>query len=103
LGVAPFREPPRVEVRRTPLPRTPVNRVRMAVMDKRSIVVWGVVAVFVALLGGYVADAMTSVASEDTKPGCHTDYYLWVVPVSAYCADHGNVTSGNNPSTHSGE
>jgi hypothetical protein len=75
----------------------------MAVMDKRSIVVWGVVAVFVALLGGYVADAMTPVASEDTKPGCHTDYYLWVVPVSAYCADHGNVTSGNNPSTHSGE
>ena len=67
-------------------------------MDKSSIVVWGVVTVFVALLGGYVADAMTLVASEDMKPGCHTDYYLWVVPVSAYCADHGNVTSENNPS-----
>jgi hypothetical protein len=71
----------------------------MAVMDKSSIVVWGVVAVFVALLGGYVADAMTPVASEDMKPGCHADYYLWVVPVSAYCADDGNVTSENPLST----
>jgi hypothetical protein len=77
----------------------------MAMMDKSSIVVWSVVAVFVALLGGYVADAMTPVAPEDTKPGCHMDYYLWVIPVSGYCADHGNVTAENTntPSTHYGE
>ena len=56
-------------------------------MDKKSIVVWGVVAVFVALLGGCVADAMTPAAPEDMEPGCHADYYLWVVRVGMYCAD----------------
>jgi hypothetical protein len=55
-------------------------------MGKR-LVAYGVVVVFVALLLGGVADAMNSVAAEDMKPGCHTDYYLWVIPVGMYCAD----------------
>jgi hypothetical protein len=55
-------------------------------MGKR-LVAYGVVVVFVALLvGGGVADAMNSVAAEDMKPGCHTDYYLRVIPVGMYCA-----------------
>jgi len=58
----------------------------MAGMDKRLISVCGVVAVFVVLLGCCVADAMNTLASEDMKPGCHTDYYLRVVPVGVYCA-----------------
>jgi hypothetical protein len=55
-------------------------------MGKR-LVAYGVVVVFVALLLGGVADAMNSVAAEDMKPGCHRDYYLWVIPVGMYCAD----------------
>ena len=55
-------------------------------MDKKLISACGVVAVFVVLLWGYVADAMNTLASEDSKNGCHTDYYLRVVPVGVYCA-----------------
>ena len=46
----------------------------------------GVVVVFVVLLGGCLADARNTFASEDMKNGCHTDYYLRVVPVGVYCA-----------------
>ena len=57
-------------------------------MAKR-VVAYGAAVVFVALLGGCVADAMITVAPEHMKPGCHTDYYLWVIPVGGYCADRG--------------
>ena len=56
-------------------------------MKERLLITCGVVAVFVALLGGCVADALIPVAPEDMKPGCHTDYYLRVIPVGMYCAD----------------
>ena len=55
-------------------------------MAKR-VVAYSAVVVFVALLGGCVADAMITVAPEDMKPGCHKDYYLRVIPVGVYCAD----------------
>ena len=55
-------------------------------MAKR-VVAYGAAVVFVALLGGCFADAMITVAPEDMKPGCHTDYYLRVFPVGGYCAD----------------
>ncbi len=55
-------------------------------MTKR-LVAYGVAAVFLALLGGWAADTMITVAPEDMKPGCHTDYYLRVIPVGGYCAD----------------
>ncbi len=55
-------------------------------MGKR-LVAYGVVVVFVALLVGGIADAMNAVVAEDMKPGCHRDYYLWVLPVGMYCAD----------------
>ncbi|MEJ7842635.1 MAG: hypothetical protein WKF95_12775 [Rubrobacter sp.] len=54
-------------------------------MTKR-IVACGIAVVFIVLVGGGVADAMNSVAAEDMKPGCHTDYYLRVIPVGMYCA-----------------
>jgi hypothetical protein len=34
--------------------------------------------------GGCVADMMST---EDMKLGCHTDYYLWVIPVGGWCID----------------
>ena len=55
-------------------------------MDKRLISAGGVVAVFVVLVGGCCADAMNTLASEDTKNGCHTDYYLRAAAVGVYCA-----------------
>ena len=55
-------------------------------MAKR-VVAYSVILVIVALLGGYVADTMITGAPEDMKPGCHTDYYLRVIPVGGYCAD----------------
>ena len=55
-------------------------------MDKRLISACGVVVVFVVLLGSCLADATNTFVSEDMKNGCHTDYYLRVVPVGVYCA-----------------
>jgi hypothetical protein len=26
-------------------------------------------------------------STEDMKLGCHTDYYLWVIPVGGWCID----------------
>jgi hypothetical protein len=54
----------------------------------KRIVAYGVAFVFLALVGGCVADSIIPVAPEDMKRGCHMDYYLWVIPtMHSYCAD----------------
>jgi hypothetical protein len=50
----------------------------------KRIVAYGVAVVFLALLVGFYADAMNY---DDLKLGCHTDYYLWVIPVGGACID----------------
>jgi hypothetical protein len=56
-------------------------------MTRRIVAYAAAVTVVALLVGGCLADAAIPVASEDMKPGCHKDYYLWVIPVGAYCAD----------------
>ena len=73
-------------VRREPQAAQQRRRLRYDMMAKR-VVAYGVAVLIVALVGGCVADAMIPVAPEDMKRGCHTDYYLWVVPIDSYCAD----------------
>ena len=61
---------------------------RWMIGGPKRIVAYGVAFVFLALVGGCVADSMIPVAPEDMKRGCHMDYYLWVFPTGhSYCAD----------------
>jgi hypothetical protein len=54
-------------------------------MMAKRVVAYGVaVVLFVASVGGCVADARSH---EDWEFGCNTDYYLWVIPVGSYCLD----------------
>ncbi len=54
----------------------------------RRLLILAVMAIgLVALVGGCFADAMTPPTSEGMEFGCHTDYYLWVIPVGGYCSE----------------
>ncbi len=55
-------------------------------MAKRVVTYGAIAVVFVTFLGGWYADAMNTGVREDMKPGCHTDYYFWVIPAGWYCA-----------------
>jgi energy-coupling factor transporter transmembrane protein EcfT len=60
---------------------------RWMIKGPKRIVAYGVALVLLALVGGCYADMRTAVGPEETKRGCHADYYLRVIPVAFYCFD----------------
>jgi uncharacterized membrane protein YidH (DUF202 family) len=71
-------------MRREPQAALQRRRLRYDMRVKRVVAYGVAVVLFVALVGGCFADSMSE---EDWEVGCHTDYYLWVIPNGSYCLE----------------